>query len=237
MVNTQAAATALIVREHPIGGIEVLLLKRNSKLAFAPDCWVFPGGRVDPEDGPTSEDHIEATAKVTAAREAHEEAGIEINPLSMVHFCHWTTPIGRSRRFSTWFFHCQHTDLNHNIKIDNSEIVDHIWISPTEALQQMQARKIFLLPPTFINLERIKDCTNYQEVSQVFHRTGIVTAAPVTYNEDKVFYSMYKGDSGYETTDIKLTSSLHRLVMNMETMQYQFLYENCNEAPVNGMRV
>lgn len=234
MVLTQAAATTLIVREPTGGGIEVLLLKRNSKLAFAPNCWVFPGGRVDAEDGSHAAQHLEATAKIAAAREAHEEAGIAIDPRSMVHFCHWTTPLGGSRRFSTWFFHCQHSELNHNIQIDNSEIVDHIWISPAEALQLMKARKLFLLPPTFINLERIKDAKNYKEVAQEFYRTGVVTAAPVTYNEDKIFYSMYRGDSGYEATDIKLTTSLHRLVMNMETMEYQFLYENCNEPPVNG---
>jgi 8-oxo-dGTP pyrophosphatase MutT (NUDIX family) len=41
------AATTLIIRESTEVGIEVLLLKRNSKLVFAPGFWVFPGGRID----------------------------------------------------------------------------------------------------------------------------------------------------------------------------------------------
>ena len=33
-------------------GVETLMLRRNSKLAFAGGAWVFPGGRIDPEDYP-----------------------------------------------------------------------------------------------------------------------------------------------------------------------------------------
>ena len=101
------AATALIIRETSASkGIEVLLLKRNRKLVFAPNFWVFPGGRIDPADGSIETGHLETTAKVAAAREAFEEARISVKPKEMTHFCNWTTPVGGKRRFSTWFFHC-----------------------------------------------------------------------------------------------------------------------------------
>lgn len=45
------AATVVLVREaESTTGIEVLLLLRNSSLAFHGGHWVFPGGRIDAED-------------------------------------------------------------------------------------------------------------------------------------------------------------------------------------------
>ena len=35
-------------------GLEVLMLRRTAKASFAPDAWVFPGGRIDPGDGARS---------------------------------------------------------------------------------------------------------------------------------------------------------------------------------------
>ncbi|HUT78969.1 MAG TPA: hypothetical protein VM285_14825, partial [Polyangia bacterium] len=42
------AATVITVRDGP-DGIEALMLRKNSKIAFG-GMWVFPGGRVDAED-------------------------------------------------------------------------------------------------------------------------------------------------------------------------------------------
>ena len=42
------AATVILLRDTP-AGVETLMLRRNSKLAFG-GMWVFPGGRVDPTD-------------------------------------------------------------------------------------------------------------------------------------------------------------------------------------------
>lgn len=47
-VPVRDAATVMIVRDAP--EFEVLLVQRASKLAFAADAWVFPGGRVDRDD-------------------------------------------------------------------------------------------------------------------------------------------------------------------------------------------
>ncbi len=44
------AATVLLLRNGE-SGVEVLMLRRNSKIAFG-GMWVFPGGRVDDADGP-----------------------------------------------------------------------------------------------------------------------------------------------------------------------------------------
>jgi 8-oxo-dGTP pyrophosphatase MutT (NUDIX family) len=88
------AATLIIYREHR-GAIEVLMGERHHKHKFLPQRYVFPGGRVDPEDArvrtarPVRDDVLallsrkaapgRARALVAAAvRETFEEAGLMI---------------------------------------------------------------------------------------------------------------------------------------------------------------
>ena len=98
-VESIPAATVVPLRDGPTG-LETLMLRRNSKLAFG-GMWVFPGGRVDDADGPGDE---LAMARRAAVREAEEEAGIVIDAAELVPFSHWTPPQGAPRRFLTWFF-------------------------------------------------------------------------------------------------------------------------------------
>ncbi len=232
MTQISPAATTLIIREVQ-ENIEVLLLKRSSKLAFAPDFWVFPGGRIDTEDGSLEPDEILNTAKVAAARETMEEANIKVSPDDMHHYCHWTTPSGGNRRFATWFFHCK-APSEDAIKVDDSEIVDHLWIKPQDALNEMSKGKLGLLPPTFISLERIKQKRTYKEVKSEYDRTGVVTATPNTTIIDGVFYCLYEGDAGYATTDVEKTECKHRLIVDQKNGQYHFEYQDCELPPVNG---
>ena len=89
----KAAATVLLVRDKDSDGIEVFLIERASKTNFG-GAFVFPGGKVDLEDGSESIERIcegptdeEAsitlgTSKgglaywVACIRECYEEAGI-----------------------------------------------------------------------------------------------------------------------------------------------------------------
>ncbi len=47
-VPISPASTVLLIDDRP--DLQVLMVKRTGRVAFAPDAWVFPGGRVDPED-------------------------------------------------------------------------------------------------------------------------------------------------------------------------------------------
>lgn len=83
------AATILLIDDRP--KLQILMMKRTHKLVFAGDMWVFPGGRVDADDGiqfdqtnclplpsmPDAEAQAQAFC-VAAIREAFEEAGILI---------------------------------------------------------------------------------------------------------------------------------------------------------------
>jgi 8-oxo-dGTP pyrophosphatase MutT (NUDIX family) len=91
----QPAATVMLVRdagERRGGSLEVLMLRRHPDSVFAADAWVFPGGRVDDNDGlgtpigaGLSDDEASQALGlpagglaywVAAARECFEEAGI-----------------------------------------------------------------------------------------------------------------------------------------------------------------
>lgn len=234
MIKIQPAATALIVKNDPSTGLQILLLKRNANLKFAPGFWVFPGGRVDAEDGAFDEKSILETAKVAAVRETHEEAGLTIATDDLHHFCHWTTPSGSNRRFSTWFFSAAVDDDHSKVCIDQSEIVDHLWIHPKDALVDHFAGKLHMLPPTFFTLQRIKDAVNYADVMTEFSRTGIIKAEPVTAMSNGLMYLMYKGDAGYETCDISRTDTLHRLRIDMKNAKYLFTHTSSEYPPITG---
>lgn len=47
-VPIRDAATVMIVDERP--ELHVLMVQRTSRAVFGPSAWVFPGGRVDPDD-------------------------------------------------------------------------------------------------------------------------------------------------------------------------------------------
>nr|WP_225992976.1 NUDIX hydrolase [Actinomadura rudentiformis] len=50
-VPPRHAATVVVLRDHPVHGLQAFMLRRVSSMAFAPGAYVFPGGSVDPRDG------------------------------------------------------------------------------------------------------------------------------------------------------------------------------------------
>jgi 8-oxo-dGTP pyrophosphatase MutT (NUDIX family) len=97
------AATVILLRDGS-EGLETLMLKRNSKIAFG-GMWVFPGGRIDSDDWSGVEENDDlAASRRAAVREAFEECGLGVDPNAMHPFSHWTPPKTTPRRFLTWFF-------------------------------------------------------------------------------------------------------------------------------------
>lgn len=149
-----SAATVLLVRDGA-DGPEVLMLKRNSKIAFG-GAWVFPGGRVDPEELDPADEL--GSARRAAVRECHEEAGLHLDGTGLVTWSHWQPPsaaamitsTGPRRRFSTWFFAAEAPEGE--VQIDHGEIHEHRWMTPAAAMAQHQARTIELIPPTWVTL-------------------------------------------------------------------------------------
>jgi 8-oxo-dGTP pyrophosphatase MutT (NUDIX family) len=114
------AAGLVLLRENR-GTLEVLLGRRHARAGFLPDIYVFPGGRVEPEDsrgeilallpavaaGLARASRRPANAFLKAAfRETTEETGLRLPASAAVRVdfvCRAITPTSSHRRYNTRF--------------------------------------------------------------------------------------------------------------------------------------
>ncbi|MGM0631828.1 MAG: NUDIX hydrolase [Pseudomonadota bacterium] len=159
-MEPRAASTVVLIRDsRESDDIETLLLLRNSKLVFEGGAWVFPGGKIETGDYRDGRMDEFSAARVAAARETREEAGILLDPDHFIHISHWTTPLGPPRRYATWFFICPFNE-DVPVVVDQDEILDHDWISPRRALTLCERGAIRLPLPTrktLVTLSRFRD--------------------------------------------------------------------------------
>ena len=208
-VPVRNAATVILVRDGA-SGLEALLLRRNSTLAFHGGSWVFPGGRVDDADYDDGPGDDERAARRAAAREAHEEAGLVIEASSLIAFSHWTTPPGPPRRFSTWFFIGSAADAI--VTTDGGEITDHRWFAPHDALAAHRAGEIELPPPTFVSLLRLAPSPTVEAALHEAREAAYVRFEPQLHPVPGGFVSVYEGDVAYSAPErIDEVSPRHRL--------------------------
>ena len=86
-------------------------------------------------------------------REAHEEAGLRVPSASLAFAVHWTTPETSPIRFATWFFVAPAT--TGAVETDGTEILEHRWLRPADALERQRVREIKLAAPTFALTTRL----------------------------------------------------------------------------------
>ncbi len=219
VVTPIPSATVILLREAS-GHLETLLLRRNSKIAFHGGAWVFPGGRIDPEDHtPEKPEDMLAAARRAAVREAQEEAGLTVPPEEMIWISHWTTPEGQPQRYSTWFFLAAAKD--EAVQIDGDEIHDHRWMRPDLALVAQRTQEIELPPPTFVTLTKL---STYRSVAE--------TLSHLVSKEPEIFVprytkvaggtcSMYEDDVGYPDVNVDRPGQRHRLWMIDSGWKYE----------------
>lgn len=212
------AATVILLRDAP-GGVETLMLRRNSKLDFAGGMWVFPGGRVDPDDAdPNAPDDPVAAARRCAARESAEEAAAELDPTEFVTLSSWCPPPEAPKRFDTWFFVARAPAGD--IKVDGGEIHDHHWSTPAEVLDRSKTGEIEILPPTWISLDALLP---YETVTEAL---ATIEGSPTERFETRMLKTdgmrtlAWFGDAAYETGDTELAGPRHRMVLDPAGWRY-----------------
>jgi len=82
------AATVILLREIKLEGFEVFLLKRHEKSSFMGGNFVYPGGRVDREDGSLE---LCSYSRGTTFEDAHRMLGRTLSPEES--FAHWIAGI------------------------------------------------------------------------------------------------------------------------------------------------
>lgn len=149
------AATVVLVRDGATGP-EVLMLRRPDRGSFA-GAWVFPGGKVEHADetaaGPdATESEI---ARHAALRETHEEVGLTLQLDHLSTISCWVPPQHAAPRLRTWFFVAPAPEGE--LRLQASEVEEHLWISPADALRRHDAGELHLYPPTWVTLFGMAD--------------------------------------------------------------------------------
>jgi 8-oxo-dGTP pyrophosphatase MutT (NUDIX family) len=214
------AATVVLLRDGP-GGLETLMLRRNSKLAFAGGAWVFPGGRIDAEDypsgiapplpAPISDAAVAVAARTAAVREAMEEAGLAVDPEGLVWFAHWTPGPMAARRFATWFFMTRAPEGL--VVVDDGEIHEHLWIRPAEAMTRRDVGEIELIPPTWMTLRMLAEEPSVDAAMAAARATEPRIYITHIARVDGGIASIWQGDAAYEDGDATKPGSRNRLLM------------------------
>lgn len=214
---TRPAATVMLIRDVP-GGLNIFLMRRHSKMEFAPGTMVFPGGGVDDRDrnadiawaGPPPEwwaqrfgieADLAAALVCAAARETFEESGVlfagpagqslsapdgivrdasvyadarralDDRSLSFADFlrteklvlrsdllrpwANWVTPEAeRTRRYDTYFFVAALPE-GQRADGENTESDRSGWALPQDAIDDFEAGRNVLLPPTWTQLDSL----------------------------------------------------------------------------------
>ena len=204
------AATVVLLRESKTG-IETLMLHRTSKVSFG-GMWVFPGGRIDPEDHEGTDSELGA-AYHAAARETLEETKLSVDPDAFAYFAHWTPPPGTPKRYSTYFFASQLPNET-SIEVDGEEIQGHAWMSPSRALERHAAGEIDLAPPTWVTLYQLSRHAPLSSLMKTLtEQTVRIYETHITTDEDGTRIALWSGDAGYESMDPNAPGGRHRLLM------------------------
>jgi 8-oxo-dGTP pyrophosphatase MutT (NUDIX family) len=222
MTKILPAATVVVVRDSDSdSGLEVLLLRRSKAVSFAGGSWVFPGGKIDKADYGNDLDDIEAAARCAAVRETREEADLKIEEKDMIYFSHWTTPPESPKRYATWFFISELGRDSEKVTVDGSEIVEHRWYKPKDAIHDHGAKIIEMMPPTFITLTELANCDCVAQVMDLYRHRPIPEFLPKFTLTEKGIAMLYPGDAGYVEGDQNALGPRHRFWMLDEAWRYE----------------
>ncbi len=207
----------VLVRDRD-GDLETLMLRRNSKIAFG-GMWVFPGGRVDDADhAPQDPDELDS-ARRAAVREAHEEAGLELDEPDLVAFSHWTPPPISPKRFLTWFFIARAPEGE--VTIDGGEIHEHAWLRPEDAFRRRDAGQIELAPPTFVTLHELARQPSVEAALAMARERTPEQFTTAIARVEAGAVAMWHGDAGYDDRDAARPGPRHRLWMLADGWRYE----------------
>jgi 8-oxo-dGTP pyrophosphatase MutT (NUDIX family) len=208
------AATVVVARDLSGGGFEVLMLRRNDKVALMGGAYVFPGGRVDERDtaatpGPPVENGRrfsdlspaeEWSYRIAAAREVQEEASVHLEPASLVPMAHWVTPEVETRRYDTRFF-ATRMPSDQEASHDGDETTALAWLTPANAIARCLDGAIMLPPPTWTTLKRMIALDSVGALLTWAATVPIVRVQPLLFRDQDRMMLTLPGDPTFPTMD------------------------------------
>jgi 8-oxo-dGTP pyrophosphatase MutT (NUDIX family) len=209
------ASTVVVLRPpstSPGNGapFEILMVRRNDKVAFMAGSFVFPGGRVDDADRPLASepcrpavfgdlsDADEAAYRTAAVRELQEEANVSITVDDLVPFAHWVTPEIEIRRYDTRFFLAKMPE-GQTAKHDEGETTALEWLSPREAIARFERRELLLPPPTWTSIRQLAHRTSIEDAMAWARTKPIVRVMPGFFKDGEAVTLTLPGDPSFPT--------------------------------------
>lgn len=172
---------------------------------------------------------MQARARQAAIRELNEEASLALSQDDLWDFSHWLTPLGLKRRFATWFYLAVVPPTT-AVAVDGSEIVEHQWLCPREALNRHSAGELETSPPTLVTLHDVAQHsidTKLDPLIESVQRRAPPYFFPKVYSLEDGMCFLYPGDAGYEVDDPDFQGPRHR----SELKKGKFSYERSFQWP------
>ena len=214
------AATIVLVRNTVCAqastGLEIFMLRRGASTTVLHHAYVFPGGKVDPEDAaperlaelqlagdaaqmlnePTLDGARAASLFVAACRETLEECGVQIKARDLIPLSRWITPKVPAlmrKRFDTRFFIAAMPEGAHAVH-DGHEADQSAWYTPRQALELYRDGHIMLAPPQIMTLVELSSFKNLTELSQSLEGRKPALIEPKSVQENGQRVIVYPGD-------------------------------------------
>lgn len=188
------AGTAVIIRDGA-DGPEVLMIERPDRGSFA-GAWVFPGGKVEPQDGEGDE---AAAARNAAIRETREETGLEVDGAGLLPLSCWDPPPGLPLRIRTWFYLC--ADPGGEPVFAPDEVSGGEWVRPAVMLERHGRGEATLYPPTWITLHELAGQPDSAALFAVVRVVGIRRYETVARSGSGGPLLLWHGDAEYGDAD------------------------------------
>jgi 8-oxo-dGTP pyrophosphatase MutT (NUDIX family) len=207
-VPARPASTVIVLREAD--PFEILLVRRNDKVAFMAGSYVFPGGRVDDGDRPAAgstlpparfadlSDAEEATYRRAAVRELMEEANVSVATADLEPLAHWVTPQIEIRRYDTRFFLARMPD-GQEPRHDAGETTALEWLSPKAAIDRFERRDLLLPPPTWTTIRQLEKLASIDAVFEWAKARKIVRVMPGFVKNESITMLTLPGDPLFPT--------------------------------------
>jgi 8-oxo-dGTP pyrophosphatase MutT (NUDIX family) len=207
------AATLILFREQPLGPPQLLITQRAAGMAFAGGALVFPGGRIDPEDGVRAAQHADlppqdAAARIAAIRETVEEVGFDfgLSVYDLTPFARWLPKHRQARNFDTLFYLARVPADAPEPEADGGETVRAFWATAAEVLAMCDRGEAEIIFPTRRNLERLALFSTFDEAVAHALAHPIVPITPYPEEREDGPWLCIPEGLGYPVTAEKWTS-------------------------------
>jgi 8-oxo-dGTP pyrophosphatase MutT (NUDIX family) len=202
------AASLILMQDRAGEAPRILIVQRGAALVFAAGAYVFPGGRVDPEDRVAAAslhpalDADEAAARIAAIRETREETGIDVDAgaAGLVPFARWLPQHEIvKRRFDTRFYLAHATEERAPVA-DGEETSQAFWATAADVLARCAAGDGRAIFPTRRLLERLASFGSFAEAQADAARWPHRTISPWIEPRGDGDWLCIPDDAGYPVT-------------------------------------